>query len=89
MCESVEITPAMLEAGNVAFGRWMQRWDWLAEGSPDRPYVDGLLCSIFCAMSGRHKADAAEVIGESVEVHAKLVGDFDEFSKRVILLGGV
>lgn len=89
MAHLVEITTPMLEAGRAEFRKWLQRWDYLTEGTPSQPYIDGALCRIFCSMLGRHEVDALKVGNEAVVVLPKLVGDFDEFTKEVIRLGGI
>ena len=46
----IEVTPAMIEAGREAFDRWMDRWDYLANGVPLGNEVSLLLASIFRGM---------------------------------------
>jgi hypothetical protein len=51
------ITPSQIQAGRVAFDRWMSRWDYLADGLPSDEDVSELLCSVFSAMAGGGMSD--------------------------------
>jgi hypothetical protein len=47
-----KITPAMIAAARDAFNRWMNRWDYLADGLPADSDVDELLRSIIVGALG-------------------------------------